>query len=69
MISALAGYRLLQVDLTDPDDPGPSAIKKRYGVFGPPAMLFFDPSGDEFGNQRLYGYRGAQEFATLLETL
>ncbi len=69
VISALAGYRLLQVDLTDPDDPGPSAIKKRYGVFGPPAMLFFDPSGDEFGNQRLYGYRGAQEFVTLLETL
>ena len=67
--AALAGYRLLQVDVTDPDDPKTSAIKKRYGVFGPPAMLFFDANGDENTAQRLYGYKGAQEFVALLKTL
>ena len=67
--AALADYRLLQVDVTDPDDPKTSAIKKRYGVFGPPAMLFFNTSGDENTAQRLYGYKGAQAFVALLKTL
>ena len=67
--AALAGYRLLQVDVTDPDDPKTSAIKKRYGVFGPPAILFFNANGDENTAQRLYGYKGAQAFVALLKTL
>jgi thiol:disulfide interchange protein DsbD len=67
--AALAGYRLLQVDVTDPDNPKTSAIKKRYGVFGPPAMLFFNANGDENTAQRLYGYKGAQAFVALLKTL
>jgi thiol:disulfide interchange protein DsbD len=67
--AALADYRLLQVDVTDPDDPKTSAIKKRYGVFGPPAILFFNANGDENTTQRLYGYKGPQAFVALLETL
>ena len=67
--AALADYRLLQVDVTDPDDPKTSAIKKRYGVFGPPAMLFFNANGDENTAQRLYGYTGPQAFVALLKTL
>jgi thiol:disulfide interchange protein DsbD len=67
--AALADYRLLQVDVTDPDDPKTSAIKKRYGVFGPPAILFFNANGDENTAQRLYGYKGAQAFVALLKTL
>ena len=67
--AALADYRLLQVDITDPDDPKTSAIKKRYGVFGPPAMLFFNANGDENTAQRLYGYTGPQAFVALLKTL
>ena len=69
VIAALAGYRLLQVDVTDPDDPKTNAIKKRYGVFGPPAMLFFNANGDENTAQRLYGYKGAEGLVALLKTL
>ncbi|MCK4952075.1 MAG: protein-disulfide reductase DsbD, partial [Gammaproteobacteria bacterium] len=42
-ISALLGseFTTLQVDVTDPNDPDGRAIKTHFGVYGPPAMLFF----------------------------
>ena len=66
---ALADYRLLKVDVTDPEDPGTLAIKKHFGVFGPPAMLFFGADGVEHRDQRLYGFMGASDFARLLNNL
>ncbi|MEE8379475.1 MAG: protein-disulfide reductase DsbD, partial [Gammaproteobacteria bacterium] len=35
-------FVMLQVDVEDPNNAKTEAIKKRYKVFGPPAMLFFD---------------------------
>ena len=67
--TALAGYRLLQVDVTDPDDPGGAAIKKRYGVFGPPAVLFFNADGQEYQAERRYGFIGADALLALLNSL
>jgi len=67
--AALAGYRLLQVDVTDPDDPGGKDIKKRYGVFGPPAMLFLNTDGREYRAERLYGFIGADALVALLNSL
>ena len=67
--TALAGYRLLQVDVTDPDDPGGAAIKKRYGVFGPPAVLFFNADGREYQAERRYGFIGADALLALLNSL
>lgn len=49
-------FALLQVDVTDPNDPGTRAVKRAHGVFGPPAMLFFDEHGDEVPDMRRYGY-------------
>lgn len=59
-------FVMLQVDVTDPKDPATSALKKRYGVFGPPAILFFDTTGKEIKDKRLYGYRNAKTFAAIL---
>ncbi len=67
--TALAGYRLLQVDVTDPDDPGGTAIKKRYDVFGPPAVLFFNADGREYQAERRYGFIGADVLVALLNSL
>ncbi len=67
--TALAGYRLLQVDVTDPDDPGGTAIKKRYDVFGPPAVLFFNADGREYQAERRYGFIGADALVALLNSL
>ncbi len=69
VIQALAPYRLLQVDVTDPADPASRALKQRYGVFGPPAMLFFNTVGTELTAARLYGYRAPAEFVAQLPAL
>lgn len=56
----------LQADVTDPNDPSVRAIKQRFGVFGPPAMLFFGPDGEERKELRTYGYKSADELLALL---
>mgnify|MGYP001974648676 CR=1 FL=1 len=69
VVAALASFRTLKVDVTDPDDPEGAAIKKRYGVFGPPAILFFDTDGREVETERRYGFVGADALVALLTDL
>jgi len=59
-------FALLQVDVTDPNDAEVKAMKQRFGVFGPPAMLFFDSNGVERRDLRAYGFRGPDEFLGML---
>jgi len=59
-------FVLLQADVTDPNDPEVKVMKQRFGVFGPPAMLFFDASGAERRDLRAYGFRGPDEFLGML---
>ncbi len=65
----LKDMKMLQVDVTDPRNLPTNAIKKRYGVFGPPAMLFFDTNGVEVKGLRRYGFMGPDEFITHIKTL
>jgi len=60
--AALKDFHLVQVDVTDPRDEATKAIKKRYGVFGPPAMLFFGADGNERPALRRYGFMEPQPF-------
>jgi thiol:disulfide interchange protein DsbD len=62
-------FTLIQVDVTDPDDPGTRAIKRAHGVFGPPAMLFFDRRGREVRDLRRYGYMDRETFLDHIEPL
>ncbi len=57
----------LQVDVTDPNDPESKAIKKRFKVFGPPALLFFDAQGNEMKDLHFYGYKNAEDLLVILE--
>ncbi|MDH3639317.1 MAG: protein-disulfide reductase DsbD [Gammaproteobacteria bacterium] len=63
------GFVTLQVDVTDPHDAATKAIKKRYGVFGPPAMLFFAATGEERPDLRRYGYIEATAFLAHIRPL
>jgi thiol:disulfide interchange protein DsbD len=63
--AALAGYVLLQADVTA-NDAASNAIKKKFGVFGPPAVLFFGPDGRERKELNFYGYRDVSEFLALV---
>ena len=58
--------QLLQADVTA-NDGTDQALMKRFGVIGPPAILFFDRNGEEMKAYRLVGYFGPEEFAAHLE--
>jgi len=59
---ALAPAMLLQADVT-PNDNQDQALMKKLGIFGPPALLFFDRSGNEVAAARLVQFMEAEAFA------
>ena len=61
VIESLKDTLLIQADVTL-DDEQDKALNKRYGLFGPPAILFFDKSSQENKPYRIVGYKGAEEF-------
>lgn len=62
----LAGMLLLQVDVTanNADD---KALMRRYGLFGPPAILLFDTAGRELPAHRVIGFQRAGDFLSHLD--
>jgi len=59
---ALSSAMLLQADVT-PNDEQDQALMKKLGIFGPPALLFFDRSGHEVTSARLVQFMDAEPFA------
>lgn len=59
---ALQHVVLLQADVTanDADD---QALLKRFGIFGPPSIMFFGPNGEERRAFRIVGFLDPQTFA------
>jgi thiol:disulfide interchange protein DsbD len=63
--SQFAGMLLLQADVTanSADD---AALLKRFGLFGPPGIIFFDRHGKEIDGVRVIGYRSPERFLPVL---
>ena len=59
----------LQVDVTDPNNADTESIKKRFKVFGPPAMLFFDKDGNPRKDLNFYGFKSPDDFITTLNKI
>jgi thiol:disulfide interchange protein DsbD len=57
---------LLQADVTA-NSEADQAMLKRYGLFGPPGILFFDAHGNEIGDFRVTGYQDAAQFLKTLQ--
>jgi thioredoxin:protein disulfide reductase len=57
---------LLQADVTENNEAN-QALLKRYGLFGPPGILFFDTHGNEMGDFRVTGYQDATQFLKTLQ--
>ncbi|MBI5438587.1 MAG: protein-disulfide reductase DsbD [Nitrosomonadales bacterium] len=57
---------LLQADVTA-NSEADQAMLKRYGLYGPPAILFFDARGKELGDFRVTGYQDAGQFLKSLQ--
>ncbi len=59
--NSLKNVRLIQADVTK-NDKEDQAMLKRFGLFGPPAILFFKPGEGELSNARVVGYVKADAF-------
>ncbi|NTW51607.1 MAG: protein-disulfide reductase DsbD [Chlorobiaceae bacterium] len=65
--AGMSGLTILQVDVTNNTDAD-KALMKRFGLFGPPAIIFFDKSGSELSANRVIGFMEAAPFLTHLES-
>ena len=57
---------LLQIDLTANNEDD-KAFLKRYQLFGPPAILFFNREGQELSDYRVIGYQNPEQFLASLK--
>jgi thiol:disulfide interchange protein DsbD len=57
---------LLQADVTANNDAD-KALLKRFGLFGPPGIIFWNTAGSELGDQRVVGFVPADKFLPTLE--
>ncbi len=48
-------YVLIQADVTANTDEE-KALSKKFGLFGPPALIFYDENGDEIKSKRTIGF-------------
>jgi thiol:disulfide interchange protein DsbD len=59
----------LQIDVTHSGEAPAKALKQKFGVYGPPAMLFFASNGEEKKELRTYGYLDRDAFLALLKRI
>ena len=66
--AALKDYVLVQADVTENTDEE-KALSKKFGLFGPPALIFYDEQGAEVKQERTIGYIDADELIQKLARL
>ncbi|MCX6074792.1 MAG: protein-disulfide reductase DsbD [Campylobacterales bacterium] len=59
--TAMDEYVLVQVDVTANDNAS-NTITKKYGIFGPPAILFFDKKGVQNTSASIIGFKEPTDF-------
>jgi len=62
----MQGMLLLQADVTDNSDEHKELLK-RFSLFGPPGIIFFDATGAEIRGLRVIGYQKADSFLPALD--
>ena len=60
--TALRNTVWLQADVTA-NDAADQLLLERFGVFGPPTIIFFDSSGEQRHGYEVVGYMKAEDFA------
>ena len=63
--AALQDTVLLQADVTENNEDD-QALLKRFGLFGPPGIIFFDRNGEEISSLRTIGFQNSERFSATL---
>ena len=61
----MQNFVLLQADVTS-NTPANKELLKRFGLFGPPAILFFNSDTSELKQKRIVGYMSPEPFTKAL---
>ncbi|WP_457746581.1 protein-disulfide reductase DsbD [Sulfurimonas sp.] len=64
----LSDYVLIRADVTDNTDKE-KALMKKYGVYGPPALIFFDENAKPMRAKTVIGYINPDDFLAHLNSL
>ena len=62
----LSRITLLRADVTN-NTADDKALLKRFGLFGPPGIIFFDAHGNSISGARVIGYQTAERFGKTLD--
>ena len=62
----MARMLVLQADVTE-STPEADELLKRFGLFGPPGIVFFSPTGAELERIRVIGFQPAEKFVGALD--
>lgn len=68
VVKALKNYTLLKIDVTKNSEEDKKMLKK-FGLFGPPGIVFYDKNGKEVKGSMLIGYKKPDEFLKHLKNL
>ena len=65
VIKKLQNFTLLKVDVTENSDDD-KALQKKFGIVGPPALIFWDINKQEVKSAKIVGYKNPKEFLEIL---
>lgn len=68
LYKSLERFTLLKADVTN-NTQEDKALQKRFNVFGPPALIFFDENKQEMKQAQIIGYKNADEFLEIVAPL
>ena len=65
VINLMSQFELLQIDVTENNDDHQNLLKK-FNLFGPPGIIFFNAEGNEIKELRTIGFKNAKDFSSIL---
>ena len=65
VINLMQQFLLLKADVTK-NTPQHRELLKKFNLFGPPGILFFEPGGREIRNIRVVGFQSTEKFSPVL---
>ena len=66
VIKKLQNFTLLKADVTQNSDDD-KALQKKFGIVGPPALIFWDINKQEVKSAKIVGYKNPKEFLEILD--
>ena len=62
-------YVAISLNMTDKENRAMNEVKKYFNIFGTPAFVFFDATGEKLEDEKFYGYQDAEEFYDTLDLM